>query len=238
MPIVLAALLAGTMEPAAARIEDVVTHPAAFDGKWIRLRGQVDQCTHFACAICPEDANGEAKPDSKCLRIEWDRHVGGRRETGANFDPIYRYASVEIVARFEKSCLQGFCTDRAPVLFETRVERVFKRRPSALGLNGRRAIDRMIDPPPAAAAALIAVLRGLDGVPDYAPSPPRYRVFADPHDPATETSAIICRSFGADGDPATWPADSSSAIVAPSTEDHFKCYFARHADGLWTISPG
>jgi len=236
MSMLLAMILASAAEPATARIEDVAARPAAFDGKWVRLHGQVDQCTHFACAICPEDANGEARPDSKCLRIEWDRQVDNRREIGTDFDPIYRYASVEIVARFDKTCLEA-CTDRAPVLLETRVERVFKRRPSALGLNGRRAIDRMIDPPPAAAAALVAVLRRIDGVPDDAPSPTRYRVFADPHDAALEKSAIICRSPGADGDPATWPADQDSAIVAPSTEDHFKCYFARYAGGRWTVSP-
>lgn len=237
MSMLLAMILASAAEPAAARIEDVAAHPAAFDGKWLRLRGQIDQCTHFDCAICPEDANEAVKPEGKCLAIEWDRQVGNRRETGTDFDPIYRYASVEIVARFDKTCLEA-CTDRAPVLLETRVERVFKRRPSALGLNGRRAIDRMIDPPPATAAALIAVLRRLDAVPDDAPSPPRYRVFADPHDPAMKTSAIVCRSVGADGDPATWPIDQDSAIFAPSTEDHFKCYFARHADGRWTINPG
>jgi hypothetical protein len=237
MPILLVALLAGAVGPAPARIEDVAARPATFDGKWLRLRGQINQCTHFSCAICPEDASGAVKADSKCLALDWDRQVGDRREAGANFDPIYRYASVEIVARFDQACLQGICTDRAPVLFETRVERVFKRRPSALGLNSRRAIDRMIDPPPAAAAALIAVLRRIDGVPDDAPSPARYRVFADPHDRAMESGAIICRSPGADGNPATWPADSTSAIVAPSTEDHFKCYFARYADGRWTVSP-
>lgn len=236
MPMLLPALLLGAAVPVVARIEDVVAHPAAFDGKWLRLRGQIDQCTHFDCAICPEDASGAVKPENKCLAIEWDRQVGSRREIGTDFDPIYRYASVEIVTRFDKTCLEA-CTDRAPVLLKTRVEQVFKRRPSALGVNRQRAVNRMIDPPPAAAAPLIALLRHLSGVAEGASSPVRYRVFADPDDRALEKDAIICRSAGVDGDPATWPADADSALLARSTEDGFKCFFARHADGQWAIAP-
>ncbi len=231
----LAAAAPAAAGPVATNVDAIRAAPDAFEGKWVRLRGQIDQCTHFDCAICPEEATPANPQTQRCLRLSWDRQRGSERERGADFDPVYRYASVDLVARFDGACLQGLCTDRASVLRDARVLAVLKRRPSAEGLNARRSIERMVDPPEAAARPLIELLRHGAEAGRFGPY---YRVFAAPDDPNIEKSAIVCRSSG--GDPATpgaWPADQQSALLARSTEDRFRCFFADRNAGQWFIHP-
>jgi hypothetical protein len=220
--------------PQPATLDAIRAAPDAYEGKWVRLRGQINQCANFDCAICPEEATPDDPQPGRCLRLDWDRQRGSDREHGANFDPIYRYASVDLVARFEGGCLKGMCTDRAPVLFDARVIAVLKRRPSADGLNARRRIERMVDPPEALARPLIDLIAQRR---ETGPFGPHYRVFADPEDPNIEKSAIVCRSSGDRGATGTWPVDQEAAIFAPSTEDWFKCFFAKKSEGHWYIQP-
>ena len=230
------ALLAASAaaSPLATTADSIRANPAAFDGKWVRLRGQIDQCTHFDCSICPEEATPADPEAERCLRLSWDRQRGSDQERGADFDPIYRYATVDLVARFDSACLKGLCTDRASVLRDSRVVAVLKRRTSAEGLVGRRHINRMLDPPPTAAEPLIALIGRMRPT---VPNGPYYRVFADPNDPTIERSAIVCRSSGDQAHSGAWPTDQTSAIFARSTEDRFKCFFAQKTDGQWFISP-
>jgi hypothetical protein len=220
--------------PDTTTLDAIRAAPDAFEGKWVRLRGQIDQCFHFECAICPEEATPADPQTQRCLRLSWDRQRGSDREHGADFDPIYRYASVDLVARFEGGCLKGMCTDRASVLLDARVLAVLKRRPSAEGLNARRGLERMVDAPEAAARPLIDLLsHGRPG----GPSGPHYRVFADPSDPNLEKSAIVCRSSADPGDPGAWPVDQDAALFARSTEDWFKCFIAEKSAGQWFVHP-
>jgi hypothetical protein len=230
------ALLAASTSasPLTTTADAIRARPAMFEGKWVRLRGQIDQCTHFDCSICPEEATPADPQAERCLRLDWDRQRGSNQEHGADFDPIYRYATVDLVARFESACLTGVCTDRAPALRDARVVAVLKRRTSAEGLISRRQINRLVDPPQAAAAPLIALI-GRGRTPG--PYGPYYQVFTGPDDPNIERSAIVCRSSGDQTTPGAWPTDQTSAIFARSTEDRFKCFFARKADGQWFISP-
>jgi hypothetical protein len=231
-PFQLLALATAAVAAQPTTLDAIRAAPERFDGKWVELTGQVNQCTHFGCALCPEETT-DAK-SRRCLALDWDRQRGSNREMGADFDPIYRYASVTLVARFDKSCLVGICTDRAPVLFDARVLRVLKRRVSAEGLNGRREIDRMIDAPAEAARPRVALMQG-----DQPPGAngPRYRVFADRHDPQIERSAIVCRSRGSPDHPGSWPVDETSALFARSTEDRFTCHSAQRKAGQWRIEP-
>lgn len=228
------AALAASAAPIATTTDSIRADPARFEAQWVQLRGQLNQCTSFDCAICPEEATPADPQPERCLRLSWDRQRGSDSERGANFDPIYRYASVELVARFDGACLRGICTDRSPVLMDSKVVRVLKRRTSAEGLNDRRNIDRMVEAPAEAAAPLIALISQGRSPGDNGPF---YRVFAGTTDPNIEKSAILCRSRG-DGDArGAWPTDQNSAVFAPSTEDSFKCFFARKTDGQWFISP-
>lgn len=231
----LAAAAPAVAGPVVTNVDAIRAAPDLFEGKWVRLRGQIDQCMHYGCAICPEEATPANSQMQRCLRLDWDRQRGSERERGADFDPIYRYASVDFVARFDGACLQGMCSDRASVLRDARGLAVLKRRPSAEGLNARRSIERMVDAPEAAARPLIELLRhgGESG-----PSGPYYRVFAAPDDPNIEKSAIVCRSSGGEQSaPGMWPVDQQSAILARSTEDRFRCFFADRNGGQWFIHP-
>ncbi len=230
------ALLAASAAPApiSTTMDAIRADPARFDGQWVRLRGQIDQCTHFDCSICPEEATPSDPMAERCLRLSWDRQVGDPQERGADFDPIYRYATVDLVARFDSACLKGMCTDRASVLRDSRVAAVMKRRTSAEGLNSRRQVNRLLEAPAAAAAPLIALIRGKQ---ETGPFGPVYRVFTGPDDPNIERSAIVCRSRGERGARGAWPADQGSALFARSTEDSFKCFFAEKSDGQWFIRP-
>src|SRR4051812_47181682 len=84
--------------PEVTTLDAIRAAPGAFEGKWVRLRGQINQCTLFDCAICPEEATPADPQTQRCLRLDWDRQRGSEREHGADFDPIYRYASVDLVA--------------------------------------------------------------------------------------------------------------------------------------------
>lgn len=204
-------------------IEAIRSNPGQFDGQWVRVQGQLNQCTTNDCALCPEEVAG-------CLALDWDRQRGSEGEIGANFDPVYRYASVDLVAYFDKSCFErGACLDRAPVLRQARVLRVLKRRPSSEGLNGRRRIDRIVEAPAGEAKRLIAVATA-----NMPPLGYRWRVFAGADDPQIRKSAILCRTLGREGEPGTWPADETGAFW-PSSEDVFKCFFAQRKQDGWHI---
>ena len=232
---ILALLAASTAaSPVAATADAIRARPAMFDGEWVRLRGQIDQCTNFDCSICPEEATPADPQADRCLRLSWDRQVGNPNERGADFDPIYRYATVDLVARFDSDCLKGPCTDRSPVLLDARVVAVLKRRTSAEGLNSRRHINRIVEAPEAVAAPLIALISEGQSPGTYGPF---YRVFTGPSDPNIERSAIVCRSRGDRDSPGAWPTDQGSALLARSTEDMFKCFFTRKTDGKWFIRP-
>lgn len=233
-PILLLLAASTSAAPVATTTDAIRARPAMFEGKWVRLRGQIDQCTNFDCSICPEEATPTNPLADRCLRLSWDRQRGSESENGADFDPIYRYATVDLVARFKRACLQGVCTDRAPVLLDSRVVAVLKRRTSAEGLNGRRHVNRIIEAPAEAAAPLIALIRRDRQPGNYGPF---YRVFTGPDDPDIVRSAIVCRSRGEAGAPGAWPTDQTSALIARSTEDSFKCFFAERSDGHWFIRP-
>src|SRR4051794_33432556 len=145
LALALAAAAPPAAEPVAASLDAIRAAPASFEGKWVRLRGQMNQCANFDCALCPEEATPADPQTERCLRLDWDRQRGSERERGADFDPVYRYATVDLVARFDGACLKGMCTDRAPVLLDARVLSVLRRRPSAEGLNARRHVERMVD---------------------------------------------------------------------------------------------
>jgi hypothetical protein len=232
LAILAAAAPAPVAGPPLATLDAIRAAPDAYDGKWVRLRGQVDQCFRFSCALCPEEATPAHPERARCLAIGFDRQAGGADRFGFNFDPVYRYATVDLVARFDKACLAGPCSDRATLLRDARVLDVIGRRRSADGL---RAGDRepLADPPAAAAARLLDEI-GYE-VPPPGTDHARYRVFAGAEDPAIERGAIVCRAFGRDDEPGTWPDDWTAALFAPSTEDRFKCHLLRKVRGHWSF---
>ncbi|WP_161989136.1 hypothetical protein [Sphingomonas glacialis] len=171
---------------------------------------------------------------SRCLSLSWDWQRGTTPARGFSFDAVYRYATVELIARFDKSCLgkEVICTDRASVLLDARAIHVLKRRPSALGLGSRSERDRLVDAPAETTADLTTLLA--DGF-ERGPAGPDYRAYAYQSDPVAAKAAVICRSYGKD-DNAKWPIDAA-AVLAPSSEDRFRCYWADRSDGRWFIHP-
>jgi hypothetical protein len=229
-----ASVTAAAPAPEATTLDALRAEPARFAGKKVRLRGQFDQCYNFDCALCPEEATRAAPQANRCLALSFDRQAGSAIARGADFDPVYRYATVDLVARFDPTCLEGLCTDRASVLRDARVRRVILRRTSAEGLNSRRERNRLVEAPPAVTAAVIPLLHE-DG--EAGEGGPRYRAFVSRAPADAAHGAVLCRSSGRDSDPATWPADFVSAIFARSTEDRFRCYYVRQRGGKWLLQP-
>lgn len=171
---------------------------------------------------------------NRCLSLSWDWQRGMTPARGFSFDAVYRYATVELIARFDRSCLdtEVICTDRAAVLFDARAIHVLERRPSALGLGSRSERDRIVDAPADTTAALTTLLaHGLE----HGAAGPDYRAYAYQSDPVAAKAALICRSYGKDDD-AKWPINAA-AVLAPSSEDRFRCYLADRSDGRWFIHP-
>ena len=209
-------------------------NPERFEGKRIVLRGQMDLCFRFSCSICPLDATRASIGRGDCLSLSFDRARARREDIGATFDPLYRYADVVLTATFDPSCWPGQgdpCSDRASVLLNARVEEVTKRRTSHEGLIFNP--EPLVDAPSEIARPIIADLlrRTLHDAPSR-----RVSAFLTPS-PLSSEEAFVCRSdTESDDERGAWP-DSFQALVAPSTEDRYRCWGANKVGGEWLVNP-
>jgi len=220
-----------TAEPLSTTLDAVSADIAGFNNKVVRLTGQIDRCQNWSCQICPEEAAPAQPMRNRCLSIDWDRPDRVPRSL-FDFDAAYRYASVDLVARVDQSCIIRACLDRAPVLVKARVLRILNRRPSALGLGNGAERDRLVDAPPKVQSELADLLangeqRGQNNL--------EYHAYAYKSDATAASHGVICRSYGKE-DAAKWPLDAT-ALMAPSAEDRFRCFLADRQTGRWFIHP-
>jgi hypothetical protein len=206
-------------------LDQLRARPAEFAGRTVRVTGQMDQCWNMSCLICPLESTPARPQWERCIEIAFDRLTGGEGNRGIHMDAAFRYADVVVTARFDPACFD-LCLDRATVLFDARVEQVTRRRRSRDGLLRRDA--RLLPVPEEVAVPLIAMF-----TPSQSNDP--VRVFTTPSDPNMEQRAIVCRSRVYHDEPASWPVDWLTALVARSTEDNYECWTVRRVGSSWAL---
>ncbi len=206
-------------------------NPQVYSGKMVRVAGQLDQCRSMSCNLCPTEATPAAPLAERCLALSFHRFRGANGKAGADMDAAFRYADLVVVARFDPSCLEGVCTDRATVLHDARVEQVMKRRQSREGLIHRP--DPLLPAPANEAAAVQALLQTTRN--DVPPLP--VRVFATRSDPRLQTGAVVCWATWSPDEPIEWPTSWQGALTARSTEDPYRCSTAAKAASRWVLEP-
>ncbi len=125
-----------------------------YDGKRIRIRGQLDNCYH-GCSLCPESMDASSIDDDslgKCVTVWFGTtHSYGETaeeiQSAALLGETYRFATVTIEATFSSNCFAGdpayyhlgtvisVCTDEGPPpLYAAHVLEVHSRKSAANGL--------------------------------------------------------------------------------------------------------
>jgi hypothetical protein len=212
-------------------LDQLKANPKVYGGKMVRVAGQLDECCNMSCRLCPAEATPASPQWQRCLALSFDRFRGGEGNFGADMDSVFRYADLVVVARFDPSCLDGVCTDRASVLKDARVEEVTKRRRSRDGLMHRA--DALLPAPANEAASVQALVRTQEG-----DEPPlRVRVFAVRADPRLQRSAVVCWATSKPKEPAQWPTSWQGALTARSTEDPYRCSTASKDRTGWVLEP-
>jgi hypothetical protein len=217
--------------PHRVSLDELKAEPQRYAGQVVDLSGQLDECWNYSCHLCPLEAT-PAKPQwERCLAIDFDRFRGGDGNRGADMDGAFRYADVSLTARFDPTCLEEICTDRASVLLDARVERVDRRRPSNEGLMRRP------DPLLLIAAADAEPIARLIRSPATEERVRPVRIFATRSDPLASHEAVACMSWSRGNAPIAWPSSFEGAIPERSTEDRYKCWIARKSGGGWALEP-
>ena len=95
-------------KPVLTTIAAIHADPKKFDGQVVRLTGYVNRCSALDCVISERPATA-AGGHGQLLSIagdpKFDATIGPLLPTYVEFD-----------ARFDATCVAGFCTGRAPVL--------------------------------------------------------------------------------------------------------------------------
>lgn len=216
-------------EPTLVEIEQVLARPSSFVGKAVRLKGQLSECVHWECSLCPEKAKKQKGNPDRCLALSFRPLV---HETGFGSneqEALFRFSSVEVTATFDPTCNeQGACLDRQSVLLDAQVVDVIERRSSAAGLwLGDTTKLTQIDEANTKPLKLAAIRAGFpDGV--------SIRAFSVE---TNEDRKVVCWSpVGmSNSDLGAWPQTLESALYAQSTLDFFSCNEAKSIDGVFVL---
>ena len=205
-------------------IEKLHSRPDAFSGTRVRLTGQLNECYHWECSLCPEAMTNNGHGADRCLGLSFRPLVDGTGFGSAEQENLFRFSSLLITATFDPSCLKGGCYDRPSVLKDATVASVIKRRAGASGLwVGKTSKLVPLDGPEA--SDIIAAARRA-GYPENV----TIKAFTTA---GTEPKLVVCWSSAASGenDPGEWPSTLESALYAQSTLDFFQCNALRKVDG-------
>ena len=194
----------------------------------VRLTGQLDECYHWECSLCPEDMTSRSRDADQCLAVSFRPLVNNTGFGAAEQEKVFRFSSVILSARFDPRCWKGVCLDRQTVLYDATVQSVTKRRAGASGLwltdtTKLTALSGDM-------AKEIEAAAHRSGYPDTQP----VRVFTTG---GGEPIFVACGSFPASGkqNPGAWPLTLESALYARSTLDFFRCDEVRAVGGQMVV---
>ena len=251
--------LGGTVDmPIETTIQAVRADPSRFEGKFIVVRGVLDECTEVNCNIrqiapgeMPRDDGGPAISVTFKMApgpVGTQSDDGVMSLSGALANRLYRFSEVTAVGLYAATCDSGpkpnrpaaegereeitVCSQRTGDFKVARVLTVHKRWPAtAFGAKS----DALVPLSQAAArnvfSAYIRAILAVNPDSDVAEWKPDYRAFSLGDEP---DSAILCICRGKQCD-SGWPASVTALVSAPANP--YGCVEAARAGGGWRFAP-
>lgn len=237
--------------PIDTTIAAVRTAGPTYDGKYIRVRGLLDQCGYWACGIVPISPDG--KVDWEARRLRFNFSLGSRALNISNpvmadrariaLGFLYRFSEVTLVGLYDYTCdsaeditgkpgeLQEItvCTDGGPDLQHAEVATVHRRWPSTAfsgGPDARRLIPLPID----TVKEMAAVYTANGGVSVWDRKDP-YRAYVGSFE---DRSAYFCVCLKNDCS-GLWPTEPWHLPGNPTNP--YTCVHAERSDGAWRFQP-
>jgi hypothetical protein len=241
--------------PIETSIQAVKNNPSQYDGKFIMVRGVLDECTSATCDIrqtkpgaSPKDS--DAPSLSVTFKMGPDMAAAGNSQTmtlsGELANRLYRFSDVTAVGQYAAKCDLGtapakpsvdgereeitVCDDRGFKV--ARILAVHKRYPATA--FGTKDASVMQLPPPAAKNLFTAYIKAITAVnPDSEMSDwkPPYRAYSTGDDLDT---AVLCICRGKQCDSA-WPTSIVDLVSAPANP--YGCVEAAKVNGSWHFAP-
>jgi hypothetical protein len=242
--------------PIETSIQAVKSNPSQYDGKFIMVRGVLDECTGVTCDIRQTKSDGSPKGrDAPALSVTFKM---GPEVTAAPGDSqvmtlsgelasrLYRFSDVTAVGQYAAKCDldstaaktvgEGereeitVCNDRGFKI--ARILAVHKRFPAtAFGSKD----DTLAQLPPAAAKALftayVKAIAAVNPEADMSDWKPPYRAYSSGDEPDT---AILCICRGKQCD-SGWPSSIVALVSAPANP--YGCVEAARVNGSWRFAP-
>ena len=174
---VLACAAASLAGPAAATsprqhtLAELLGAPERYRDRFVRVRGQVDNCIGSSCNLCPEEMTQTSFDRTRCLAVRFHGEEGELPESRAAWlvQAAHRFATITVDAWFDPSCLPGVkpeldCTG-ALGLREARIVSVHSRKTAREGLVSWASIGDLVPAPESEQAAMLAAYEsaGFDG---------------------------------------------------------------------------
>jgi len=218
-----------------------------YDGKYVRVRGLLNQCIGFSCVLHPVAKNGT--PDWKApeFRIAFSRDAPNLMlpedfEARSFLGYLYRFSEITIVGQYDYTCdsandphpvgpggLQDvvICTDAATNFADVRVVAVHKRWPStAFSIWPGKKLSPL--PPPLAETIIAAFKENRSA---NLSETNQYHVLNNPED-ATSAYLCVCLENSCAG---KWPTQAPQVLGNPANP--YVCAYASLDHGTWHFAP-
>jgi hypothetical protein len=249
--------LGGTIDtPIETTIQAVKSDPSRYDGKFIMVRGVLDECTSYACDIRQTKPDAPPK-DGTSPSLSVTFKMGAETTAAANDSQVmtlsgelanrlYRFSDVTAVGQYAAKCdlepapaktaVDGqreeitVCNDRGFKI--ARILAVHKRFPATAFGSKDPGLSQL---PPSAAKnlfnAYIKAILAVNPEADMSDWKPPYRAYSS-GDEADTAILCICRGKQCDNG---WPTSVVALISAPANP--YGCVEAARVGGTWRFAP-
>lgn len=226
---------------------------AKFDGKYVRVRGLLNQCNAFNCALIPVSPDGTPDLEARRLRLNFSHRIPPLNLTNEVMDNrvdivigfLYRFSEITIEGRYDYTCdatedmlakptkpgeLQEItvCTDAATNFHDAVVIEVYRRWPSTAFSDVRNS--KLIPLSTKTTSALAALYKESGGAGSRAEKW-QYRAFVDSFEYG---SAHFCACLK-DDCTGQWPTERQHLPGNPMNP--YTCTYAKYAAGAWRFQP-
>jgi hypothetical protein len=218
--------------PVAATLKDLRANPKQYDGKTVRVRGQVDNCTSLYCNLCDLQMT-RASASGSCVALAFDGYPARPGSAGAaeTINEVFRFALGTVIAKFDASCAPGgarTCTDSRFLLSSARVESVEGHKNALNGLISFYDYGPLSAPAVADRRAMLAELRS-HGSYFEGKEVEVFRVPRSVYLPG-EGLGCFCTDNSCKG---KWPTRYFGGFESPANP--FRCYEMEKINGVWRV---
>ncbi len=223
--------------PIPVTLKELLANHATYNGKLVRVRGQIDNCIGFTCNLCEQEMTRESRSGT-CVGLTLsgfaDKQDSSYDRVSGFMADAFRFASVTLDARVDDLCYRDdvTCTDSIGLLSDARVQVVHARKTAKDGLFDPFYDYGSLTPPTAEDSnAMIAELQS--HIPeDYAAN--ELAVFRIPDDGDMKDYGLgcVCR-LEAGGCAEKWPDRYFGGFDSPANP--FECYELQKRGGIWRL---